>query len=120
MHTPHPDGDPDGVLHAWTGHVGTLTSYLYSPTPPQDVCIELDLSDATTLPAAVRKTLRVVDAAPRMEGFIAAVCEAVYKRGAAFVPPHIDGTTDPNRVRALHFRTLPLPYQTGITPHVNA
>nr|BAI63221.1 basal body protein [Chlamydomonas reinhardtii] len=64
----------------------------------QDVCIELDLSDATTLPAAVRKTLRVVDAAPRMEGFIAAVCEAVYKRGAAFVPPHIDGTTDPNRV----------------------
>ncbi|KAG2450781.1 hypothetical protein HYH02_004618 [Chlamydomonas schloesseri] len=64
----------------------------------QDVCIELDLSDATTLPAAVRKTLRVVDAAPRMEAFIAAVCEAVYKRGAAFVPPHIDGTTDPNRV----------------------
>lgn len=64
----------------------------------QDVCIELDIRDATTLPAAVRKTLRVVGAVPRMEGFIGAVCERVYLKGAAFVPPHIDGTTDPSRV----------------------
>ncbi|GIL44765.1 hypothetical protein Vafri_2272 [Volvox africanus] len=64
----------------------------------QDVCIELDLRDATALPAAVRKTLRVVGAVPRMEAFIGAVCERVYLKGAPFVPPHIDGTTDPSRV----------------------
>ncbi|EFJ49191.1 hypothetical protein VOLCADRAFT_117327 [Volvox carteri f. nagariensis] len=64
----------------------------------QDVCIELDIRDATTLPAAVRKTLRVVGAVPRMEAFIGAVCERVYIKGAPFVPPHIDGTTDPSRV----------------------
>ncbi|GLC50209.1 hypothetical protein PLESTB_000354400 [Pleodorina starrii] len=64
----------------------------------QDVCIELDVRDATTLPAAVRKTLRVVGAVPRMEAFIGAVCDRVYVKGAPFVPPHIDGTTDPSRV----------------------
>ncbi|GLI64985.1 hypothetical protein VaNZ11_008410 [Volvox africanus] len=64
----------------------------------QDVCIDLDLRDATALPAAVRKTLRVVGAVPRMEAFIGAVCERVYLKGASFVPPHIDGTTDPSRV----------------------
>ncbi len=68
------------------------------PTWPQDVCIELDLRDATTLPAAIRKTLRVVSAVPRMEAFIGAVCERVYMKGAPFMPPHIDGTTDPSKV----------------------
>ncbi|GIM00811.1 hypothetical protein Vretimale_5731 [Volvox reticuliferus] len=64
----------------------------------QDVCIELDLRDATVLPSAIRKTLRVVGAVPRMEAFIGAVCERVYLKGAPFVPPHIDGTTDPSKV----------------------
>ncbi|PNH02559.1 hypothetical protein TSOC_011452 [Tetrabaena socialis] len=64
----------------------------------QDLCVELDLSDATTLPAALRKTLRVVGAVPRMEAFIGAVCESVYRAGAAFVPPHLEGCTDPSKV----------------------
>ena len=57
------------------------------------------MSDATTLLPAVRKALRVVDAVPQMEAFISDVCEAVYRRGAAFVPPHLDGTKDPRKVR---------------------
>jgi hypothetical protein len=42
----------------------------------QDVCIELDVGDATTLVTAVRKLMRVVSAVPRMEAFIAEVCTA--------------------------------------------
>lgn len=26
------------------------------------------------------------------------ICEVVYRQGQAFVPPHIDGSTDPTRV----------------------
>lgn len=39
----------------------------------QDVCIELDAEDATLLPGAARKLLRVVGAVPRMEAFIGQV-----------------------------------------------
>jgi hypothetical protein len=43
----------------------------HARTAAQDVCIELDLGDATQLPGCVRKLMRVVSAAPRMEAFIA-------------------------------------------------
>lgn len=39
----------------------------------QDVCIELDTGDATALPTATRKLMRVVSAVPRMEAFIGEV-----------------------------------------------
>ena len=38
----------------------------------------MDITDATGLPAAVRKMLQVVSAAPRMETWIGQVCEALY------------------------------------------
>lgn len=44
----------------------------------QDVCVELEVRDATSLPAAVRSMMRVVSAAPRMERWIGDVCQAVY------------------------------------------
>ncbi|MEW5300295.1 MAG: hypothetical protein WDW36_003235 [Sanguina aurantia] len=52
----------------------------------QAACISLELSDATTLPASVRKLLRVVAAVPRMEKCIGGICEA------------LSGCSDPNRV----------------------
>eukprot|EP00798_Chlamydomonas_sp_ICE-L_P019229 gene19229-25854_t len=64
----------------------------------QDICIELDVSDATSLPATTRKLMRVMAAAPRMETFIAEVCEQVYNAGAAFVPPALQGRSDPGQV----------------------
>ena len=44
----------------------------------QDVCVELEVRDATSLPAAVRSMMRVVSAAPRMERWIGDVCQSVY------------------------------------------
>lgn len=35
--------------------------------------MELEVGDATSLPAAVRKVMRVMSAVPRMEAFIAEV-----------------------------------------------
>ncbi|MEW5316929.1 MAG: hypothetical protein WDW38_008268 [Sanguina aurantia] len=64
----------------------------------QDVCISLDLSDATTLPASVRKLLRVVAAVPRMERCIGDICEVVFKQGAGYLPQALSGCSDPNRV----------------------
>lgn len=64
----------------------------------QDVCISLDLSDATTLPASVRKLLRVVAAVPRMERCIGDICEVVFKQGGAYLPQALSGCSDPNRV----------------------
>ena len=38
----------------------------------------MDITDATGLPAAARKLLQVVSAAPKMESWIGQVCEALY------------------------------------------
>ena len=40
--------------------------------------MELEVADPTGLPAAVKKLLQVVMAAPRMEAWIGQVCESVY------------------------------------------
>jgi hypothetical protein len=41
----------------------------------QDACIALELEDATRLPAALHRLLRVVAAVPRLERFVADVCQ---------------------------------------------
>ena len=43
--------------------------------PLQDVAIALEVPDATTVPAAVAKLLRVVASLPRLEAFVGQVCE---------------------------------------------
>lgn len=52
----------------------------------QDTCIAAELSDAEQLPSAVAKLTRVVAAVPKMEAFISRCCEAVFRRGCAFLP----------------------------------
>ncbi|KAG1659544.1 hypothetical protein FOA52_016167 [Chlamydomonas sp. UWO 241] len=44
----------------------------------QDVCIELDVCEPTSLPPSARKLMRVVVATPRMEAWMGEVCGAVY------------------------------------------
>eukprot|EP00803_Ostreobium_quekettii_P000784 evm.model.scf_855.2 EVM.evm.TU.scf_855.2 scf_855:24944-33980(+) len=63
----------------------------------QDVCICLDLDDATHLKPAVLKVLRVVDALPRLEAFVAEVCEIVLGRTA---PCAAASACDPSQVPA--------------------
>lgn len=41
----------------------------------QDVCIDLEVADPTSLPAAISKLLRVVATLPRLERFVGDVCE---------------------------------------------
>ena len=41
----------------------------------QDVCISLEVTDPTSLPAAVSKLLRVIASLPRLERFVGEVCE---------------------------------------------
>ena len=52
--------------------------------PLQDVAIALEVPDATTVPAAVAKLLRVVASLPRLEAFVGRVCKVRHHRG---VPP---------------------------------
>ena len=47
----------------------------------QDTCMEMEVADPTGLPAAAKKLLQVVSAAPRMEAWIGQVCEAFYGGG---------------------------------------
>lgn len=41
----------------------------------QEVCISLEVADPTSLPAAITKLLRVVATLPRLERFVADVCQ---------------------------------------------
>ncbi|GMH32940.1 hypothetical protein BSKO_00774 [Bryopsis sp. KO-2023] len=52
----------------------------------QDVCVSLDLNDATRLPSSILKLVRVVESLPQLEAFVGKVCEVVFKSGAMFLP----------------------------------
>lgn len=61
-----------------TGACDGVTCSMYGVWPTQDVAIELEVGDATSLPTAARKLVRVVSAVPRMEAFIAEVRSLVF------------------------------------------
>jgi hypothetical protein len=60
-----------GHLPSYVIHTDRLAHLMNSLL--QDACMALDVSDATLLPAAARKLLRVVSAVPGMEAFISQV-----------------------------------------------
>lgn len=64
----------------------------------QDVCVVLQLRDATLLVPSLRKMAAVVGAIPRMQAFVAQVCEVVLYRGLTNVPPELHGNLDPGAV----------------------
>ncbi|KAK9820170.1 hypothetical protein WJX72_007055 [[Myrmecia] bisecta] len=66
----------------------------------QDLCIALELADPTALPAAAHKLLRAVASLPRLERFVGEVCEAVFRRGHAFIPA-AHANEDPSAVPAV-------------------
>lgn len=43
----------------------------------QDACIAVEVDDATRLPAALLRLLRVVAAVPRLERFVSDVCQVL-------------------------------------------
>lgn len=53
--------------------------------PLQDVAIALEVPDATTVPAAVAKLVRVVASLPRLEAFVGQVCEVRQHMGCQVV-----------------------------------
>jgi hypothetical protein len=58
----------------------------------QDACVTVELDDATKLPSAVAKMMRVLGAVPQMEHFISLCCESVFRHGRSFLPPHVEHT----------------------------
>lgn len=52
----------------------------------QDACIALDMTEAVSLPSAVYRLLRVVNAVPEMERFVEGVCDSVFRHGVALLP----------------------------------
>lgn len=63
----------------------------------QDVCISLDLSDPTQLPATIIKLLRVVSSLPRLEAFVGEVCEVVLQKGVSYLPREVS-PSDPSAI----------------------
>ena len=56
-------------------HAAAPVACFMAALPLQDVAIALEVPDATTIPAAVAKLLRVVAGLPRLEAFVGQVCE---------------------------------------------
>eukprot|EP00775_Hariotina_reticulata_P013264 gene13264-13394_t len=64
----------------------------------QDVCVVLELKDATLLVPNLRKMSAVMGAIPRLEAFVAQVCELCFRQGLMYVPEELVQDLNPGAV----------------------